>query len=184
MKYQTYDQWNDEIWADAGFIYKQAFKDKGAKPEEIIRNMFQKGICYLHVGYMEDRIVAMAITGKFTEMDALLIDYLAVHPDFQSQGLGKKMVDYIHEWSLSNFDALIIEVEAEKTPVNMKRIHFWQKCGFTLTDYIHHYIWVPEPYRAMYIQTNSKHVEFSGEELFKHIGKFHKASFQKKREKP
>ncbi|MDR6123466.1 GNAT superfamily N-acetyltransferase [Bacillus sp. SLBN-46] len=181
MNYQTYDQWNDEIWADAGFIYKQAFKEKGAKPEEIIRNMFQKGICFLHVGYMEDQIVAMALTGKLNELDALLIDYLAVHPDFQNRGLGKKMVKYIHEWSLSNFDALIIEVEAEKTPENLKRIHFWQKCGFTLTDYIHRYIWVPEPYKAMYIQTKSRHKEFTGEDLFKHIGKFHKASFHRKR---
>ncbi|WP_413299650.1 GNAT family N-acetyltransferase [Bacillus sp. 1P10SD] len=183
MNFKTYDQWNEEVWADAGFIYKQAFKDKGAKPEDIIRNMFQKGICYLHVGYMEDRSVAMALIGKLNEMDALLIDYFAVHPDFQNQGLGKKMVNYIHEWSLGKdqFDALIIEVEAEKTPENLKRIHFWQHCGFTLTDYIHQYIWVPEPYQAMYSHIKSKHKDFTGEDLFKHIGKFHKASFQKKR---
>ncbi|MGG3563202.1 GNAT family N-acetyltransferase [Neobacillus rhizosphaerae] len=181
MNFKTYDEWNEDTWAEAGFIYKQAFKDKGAKPEEIIRNMFQKGICYLHIGFLGDQIVAIALTGKLNEMDALLVDYLAVHPDFQNQGLGKKMVNYIREWSLSNFDALIIEVEAEKIPENIKRIHFWQKCGFVLTDYIHHYIWVPEPYQAMYVQTKSTHKEFTGEELFKHIGKFHKASFQKKR---
>lgn len=183
MNFKTYDQWNEAIWADAGSIYKQGFKDKGAKPENIIRNMFQKGICYFHVGYLEDQIVAMALTGKLDEMDALLIDYLAVHSDFQNQGLGKKMVNYIHEWSqaIEHLNALIIEVEAEKTPENLKRIHFWQQCGFTLTDYIHHYIWVPEPYQAMYVQTTSKHKDFTGEDLFKHIGKFHKASFQKKR---
>ncbi|MEO2075874.1 MAG: GNAT family N-acetyltransferase [Bacillus sp. (in: firmicutes)] len=183
MNFKTYDQWNEAIWADAGFIYKQAFKDKGAKPEEIIRNMFQKGICYLHVGYMEDQIVAMALTGRLDEMNALLIDYLAVHSDFQNHGLGKKMVNYIHEWSQAkeHFDALIIEVEAEKTPENLKRIQFWQQCGFTLTNYTHHYIWVPEPYQAMYVQIKSKHKDFTGEDLFKHIGKFHKVSFQKKR---
>lgn len=183
MNFKTYDEWNEEVWAVARLIYKDAFEGKGAKPEPIIRNMFQKGICYLHVAYLGDQVVAMALTGKLKEISALLIDYLAVHPDFQKQGIGKKMVDYIHEWSFREdcFEALIIEVEAEKTPENLARIHFWQKCGFILTDYVHHYIWVPEPYQAMYYQTNTTHKLYTGEDLFKHIGRFHKVSFQKKR---
>ena len=62
------------------------------------------------------------------------------------------MVGYIKSWSIKNgnIESIVIEVEAEHTAVNLVRIGFWKKCGFTLTDYIHHYRVVPEPYQAMF----------------------------------
>jgi len=178
----TFDQWNEDIWEEVSPIYEQAFADKGAKPEKIIRNMFRKQICFLHIGFIDGRAAAMALTGKMNGTQSLLIDYLAVKNEQRGQGTGIRMLEYIEDWAITseNYTSLIIEVEAEETPENQTRVAFWKRCGFVLTDYIHHYIWVPEPYQAMYkILKPEKTFPTEGEILFTFIGQFHKASFQR-----
>ncbi|MGG3467123.1 GNAT family N-acetyltransferase [Neobacillus pocheonensis] len=181
MEFKTLYHWDDKIWELVSPIYHQAFAEKGAKPEKIIRNMFQKGICFLHLGIKNGKVVSMALTGKLKGIHALLIDYIAVHEDWQNHGYGLRMMNGIKDWALSSgtFDSLLIEVESEVTSENLARINFWKKCGFKLTDYIHHYIWVPEPYQAMYLklQTDAE-INGDGELLFKYIGQFHKVSYQ------
>ncbi|MEH7095643.1 GNAT family N-acetyltransferase [Neobacillus vireti] len=177
----TVNQWNDELWDKVRPIYEQAFADKGAKPEKIIRNMFRKQICFLHVCLIDGQAAAIALTGKLKETEALLIDYLAVKNEQRGQGTGIRMLKYIEDWAITsgNCTSLVIEVEAEETPENQARINFWERCGFVLTDYIHHYIWVPEPYQAMYKKLKPEVIfPTDGEILFSFIGQFHKASFQ------
>ncbi|NRD79526.1 GNAT family N-acetyltransferase [Bacillus sp. BRMEA1] len=181
MDFRTVDQWDEKVWKNVCFIYEQAFGNKGAKPEKIIRHMFQKGICYLHIGSKNGEVISMAITGKLNGINALLIDYLAVRQEMRGKGLGQEMIQYIKEWCLSasHFNSLIIEVESDISSENLARVHFWGKCGFHLTEYIHHYIWVPEPYQAMYLKLRDEVVvPETGEELFKYIGHFHKTSFR------
>ncbi|WML44445.1 GNAT family N-acetyltransferase [Neobacillus sp. PS3-40] len=181
MEYTTVNHWDEELWKRASFIYDQAFKEKGAKPEKVIRNMFNKDICFLHLGIENSQVIAMAITGKLKGTQALLIDYLAVHVESQNKGIGLNFMEYIKEWSRENekFDSMIIEVESENDPENHNRILFWKNCGFTLTNYIHHYIWVPEPYQAMFVKLlPNALLPSSGEELFNYISNFHKASYQ------
>jgi GNAT superfamily N-acetyltransferase len=181
VKFITVDHWDDELWEKAKIIYEEAFGKSGAKSEKIIRNMFAKGICFLHVLFADNDAVGMAITGKLKNTNALLIDYLAVRIDNRKQGIGQRLLDYIKEWSRSQhqLEAVIIEVESEPTPENLARINFWQKNEFQLTDYIHHYIWVPEPYKAMYCKlTSNAKTPQNGEELFQLIVQFHKESFK------
>ncbi|MBV7506585.1 GNAT family N-acetyltransferase [Bacillus sp. sid0103] len=182
MEFKTLNQWDARLWNEqVGPIYHKAFDGKGAKPEKIIRNMFRKQLCYLHIGIVESHVVAMGLTGKLEGTDALIIDYLTVASKWQHRGIGLKMMNYISDWALTKLrvKSLVIEVESADTPETLARNQFWEKCGFTMTDYIHDYIWVPESYRAMYVtlvpDTNlPKH----GEELFKYIERFHKASYQ------
>ncbi|MCM3764558.1 GNAT family N-acetyltransferase [Neobacillus niacini] len=181
MQVKTVDSWNEELCKQVSRIYEQAFAGKGAKPEKILRNMFRKKLCFLHVGFIEDEVVAMAITGELKGIEALLIDYLAVDEGFQHRGIGLQMVEMIKDWCLSDgrFNGMVIETEADMTPDNLARIQFWKKCGFTITDYVHHYIWVPETYRAMFVKLVSDSVlPDNGEQVFRFIGMFHKASYQ------
>ncbi|HYK73182.1 MAG TPA: GNAT family N-acetyltransferase [Pseudoneobacillus sp.] len=183
MNFITIDQWDEEIWRQASFIYTQAFGKSGAKPEKIIGNMFAKQLCFLHVVIKENEVIAMALTGKLEGTKALLIDYLAVRDDYRNQGIGHKLLHYIKGWCITqgNFDSIMIEVEADKTPENLKRIHFWEKSNFQLTDYIHQYIWVPEPYQAMYLKLLPEaKIPTKGEQLFQYIIHFHKDSFRLK----
>jgi len=182
LEFKTINQWDYQLWDNqVGPIYHQAFDGKGAKPEKIIRNMFRKQICELHIATLGSQIVAMALTGNLEGSDALIIDYLAVDKGWQHRGIGMNMMNYIHEWSMSkaHMKSLVIEVESEETPETLARNHFWEKCGFTLTEYVHDYIWVPESYRAMYLKlVPDTNLPEKGEELFKYIESFHKASYQ------
>jgi ribosomal protein S18 acetylase RimI-like enzyme len=180
VKFITLDYWDEKLWEKANIVYQEAFGKSGAKSENIIRNMFAKGICILHVLLVDENAVGMAITGKLKNTHTLLIDYLAVRIDSRRHGIGKELLDYIKEWARleQQIESVIIEVESEPTPENLARINFWEKNEFQLTDYIHHYIWVPEPYKAMYckLEDHTKTPK-NGEALFQQIIQFHKESF-------
>jgi GNAT superfamily N-acetyltransferase len=182
LEFKTINHWDGKLWDEqVSSIYHHAFDGKGAKPEKVIRNMFRKQLCYLHIGLKDRQVVAMAITGKLEGTYALIIDYLAVHHKWQHRGFGMKMMEFIKEWSITKggVKSLVIEVESEDTPETRARNLFWEKGGFTLTEYIHHYKWVPESYRAMYIKmVPDTNLPEQGEDLFKYIERFHKASYQ------
>lgn len=180
MQFLTIDDWDEHLWKKANIVYQQAFGKTGAKPEKIIRNMFAKKLCFLHLVSKEDEVIGMAMTGIIKNVNALLIDYMAVREDLRGRGVGQCFLNYIKSWCKSkhNLQAIILEVESDGTHENKQRILFWQKNDFLLTTYIHHYIWVPEPYQAMYLKfvANGK-LPTNGEELFQYIVQFHKESF-------
>ncbi|MCM3600026.1 GNAT family N-acetyltransferase [Robertmurraya korlensis] len=185
MKIKTVDTWNDELWQDASPLYSEAFEDKGAKPIQIIKNMFSQGIAELHVGYNESVAVVMALTGKLVSDKVMIIDYIAVSEIERGHGLGKHFVDYLRQKAAAEgYQKLIIEAESEETSDNRRRIHFWQSCGFFLTEYVHHYIWVPETYHAMYVPLIAESRKVTGEELFRFINTFHRLSFRGGGKKP
>ncbi|MCT8138428.1 GNAT family N-acetyltransferase [Anaerobacillus sp. CMMVII] len=179
MKIKTVCTWDDELWQDASALYLEAFGDKGAKPVKIIKNMFAQGIAELHVGYNNSVAVAMALTGKLVSDQVMIIDYLAVSEKERGQGLGQQFVTYLRQKAIDQgYHKIIIEAESEATPDNRGRIHFWQSCGFLLTEYVHQYIWVPETYHAMYFPLITELKKVAGEELFVFINTFHRLSFR------
>lgn len=186
MEFLTFDQWDDYVWEQVKDIYFEAFGEHSPKPEKVIRNMFQKKLCFLHCLFDQKRkqIVGMALTGSINGSRILLVDYLAVRKNAQGNGVGKQFSTFIKQWAQlqNDYDQILLEVEAEKTPVNLARIAFWQSCGFMLVaDYIHHYIWVPEPYQAMVLPLREDvELHTKGKELFKLIMAFHKRSFQQR----
>jgi GNAT superfamily N-acetyltransferase len=179
VKIRTVCTWDDELWQNASPLYLEAFGDKGAKPVKIIKNMFAQGIAELHVGYNKSIPVVMSLTGKLVSDQVLIIDYLAVSEKERGHGLGKHFVDYLRQKATAEgYQKLIIEAESGETLDNRRRISFWQSCGFLLTEYVHHYIWVPETYRAMYLPLIADSRKTTGEELFVYINTFHRLSFR------
>lgn len=179
MEIKTVCTWDDELWMDVSPLYMEAFGDKWAKPVKIIKNMFAQGIAELHVGYNKSGVVVMALTGMLVSERVMIIDYLAVSEKERGHGLGKHFVGYLRQKALAKgYQKIIIEAESEGTPDNTRRLDFWQSCGFLLTEYVHHYIWVPETYHAMYLPLIADSRKVTGEELFVYINTFHRLSFR------
>ena len=141
MEFKSIDHWDEMIWNQVKSVYFSAFGDKGAKSEKIIKNMFAQNLCILHVLFDGPRATAMAITGALKESRSQVIDYLAVDEQDRNHGVGQKLVGYLKEWSLKEmfYDRIIIEVEYDESINNNDLVLFWEKCGFTLTEYVHHY---------------------------------------------
>jgi len=181
MIFATYDHLDFPQWPEALRLYEQTFPKTGRKPDRIIRSMFAKRICEIHIVTVNGEVAAMAITGIVRKANVLLIDYVAVKTELRGQGIGYSFIDAIKDWAKTemNLSGVIVEVEAEPTQENERRIRFWRRCGFVLTDYVHQYIWVPEPYRAMYAAFDSEpDFPADGETLFRHISAFHRKSFR------
>lgn len=182
MHFLTTNEWDEGLWQKAKEIYHEAFAGHGGKPEKIIRNMFSRCNCHLHVAIDRNLSIGMAITASLDGTKVLIIDYLAIEQNYRGQGYGEEFFHYIKTWvdQQDYYDFLLLEVENDQTMESIKRSEFWEKCGFAmLKDYIHQYIWVPEPYQAMCLPLHdSKRLLLSGEEAFKYITAFHRKSFR------
>ncbi|TMV47598.1 GNAT family N-acetyltransferase [Paenibacillus mesophilus] len=182
MEYIATDEWDETLWREAERIYNKAFPEHGRKSAEIIRRMFDKGMCTLHTAADRREMVAMALTGIDKQAEALLIDYIAVKEEARGKGYGRTFLSHIRDWAETEAHCrgIIVEVEAEPSEANRRRIRFWERCGFRLTDYVHHYIWVPEPYRAMYLNFHADNpLPGDGEALFRSITRFHRKAYRK-----
>ncbi|CAM3678652.1 GNAT family N-acetyltransferase [Cohnella lubricantis] len=179
MEIRMWDRLDDRLWPEARQLYLDAFPE--GKPVRIIENTFAKGVGLLFVALQDGETAAMALAGPLRQLNALLIDYIAVRPEHRRLGVGTALVEEIARYARSKgMDGLILEAEAGPEPENAERVRFWERCGFTLTPYVHQYIWVPEPYRAMYLTFDpARPLPTEGQELFKHIGGYHSFVFRR-----
>ncbi len=181
--YCSSGEWDENLWRAAEPIYAAAFPEHGRKPERIIRAMFRKGMCRLHLARLGGKPAAMALSGPDEVWGIWIIDYLAVAEEQRGKGLGRSFLADIRReaeafpWCRG----IVVEAEAEETEVNQARIRFWEACGFRLTGYVHQYIWVPEPYRALALSFPGREaLSEEGRELFKAITSFHERAYRGK----
>jgi len=180
MKLEQWDKPEENVWAEALSLYHEAFPAQGRKPDAILKRMLDSGIGMLATYTESEEMKAMAVCGVLDKPKLLLIDYLTVRESERGRGTGGAFVASLADWSGNQgLRGLLVEAEAEDTPENEARLRFWEKCGFVRTDYVHQYIWVPEPYRALifcFEPGGSRPPE--GQALFRHISEFHRRSFR------
>jgi GNAT superfamily N-acetyltransferase len=182
LEYRITDEWNEARWSAVERIYEQAFPLDGKKSRDIVRRMFEKRMCQLHTIAQDSEIVGMALTGIDQHAGALIIDYIAIRKELRGSGYGRLLLDRIKKWTrtVTNCKGIIVEVESEPTEENSRRIHFWKTNGFHLTAYVHQYIWVSEPYQAMYLNfEESNRLPDDGELLFRSITQFHENAYRR-----
>ncbi|TVY11798.1 GNAT family N-acetyltransferase [Paenibacillus cremeus] len=181
LQYHITDEWDEACWNAVEGIYEEAFPLDGKKSRDIIHRMFTKRMCQLHTIAQGSDIVGMALTGIDQGARALIIDYLAIRGEARGQGYGRLLLERIKDWArtAANCKGLIVEVEAEPTAENEQRIRFWEACGFQLTEYVHQYIWVPEPYQAMACSFDEADpLPQDGKQLFRSITRFHQKAYR------
>lgn len=182
MELKTLDELDDKLWPKALQLYHQSFSKETRKTDAIIAAMFTKKMTHLQLLLEGSEIQAMAITGLSGDGKLLLIDYLAVREELRGKGIGQQFVAILQQWAdkEKNLDGILIEVESEPTLDNQLRIRFWESCGFHLTEYVHQYTWVPEPYQAMYLAIGKEESSgHDGKQLFRYITAFHKKAYSK-----
>lgn len=180
--YCSSGEWDEALWYAAQPIYAAAFPEHGRKPERIIRAMFRKGLCLLHLARLDGRPAAMALSGPDKARGIWIIDYLAVAQEQRGKGIGQRFLADIRKEAEAFLwcRGIVVEAEAEETAENRTRIRFWEACGFRLTGYVHQYIWVPEPYRALALSFPGREpLSGNGKELFKAINGFHERAYRK-----
>ena len=183
LEFITIDKWDEQLWKQMEPVYREAFPS-GAKPASILRSMLERRVAYLHAGIKQGRLVAMAVTGVVgnAEDKKLIIDYLAVGKELRGEGVGTQLLEQIRDWAVQEHGirGIIIEAESGTSDTHKERIHFWERNGFTLTSYVHQYIWVPEPYQAMLLPLDGAgDVQDDGEALFRYINAFHSKAYRK-----
>lgn len=181
MSFHTYDHLEIPEREEVMDLFHDAFPS-GRKPDRIIEATFLKKMGFLHLESEEGKVLAMAFTGPVADDSLLLIDYLAVRQDVRRKGIGQRFVEKIAAWARweKHFFGLLIEIDATPGAEYVQRVRFWEKCGFLLTDYIHHYKVVPEPYQALYLPFDPKvEPEDDGRSLFRHIEGYHRKVFAK-----
>lgn len=182
MEFITVKDWNEALWKQAEPVYEEAFPEHGRKSRLIVKRMLEQGIGMLHIWKQGEETAAMALSGIDRSRNILVLDYIAVRKTSRGNGLGLACLDDIRRYAKEEAGcrAIVIEVEAEPSEENERRIRFWEKAGFTLTDYVKSYIWVPETYRAMFLSLDKdiQPVPDDGKEWFKSILKYHEQAYR------
>jgi GNAT superfamily N-acetyltransferase len=181
VNFYTLDCWDEGEWCRAAPIFEDGFPPQGRKTSAMIRKILDRSEGYLHLCAIEEDLVAMAVTGKLPEINALLIDYVAVQRSRRGEGIGRRMIKYIGREALrSGHRGMVIEIEAEPNVANESRRRFWLSLGFLPTKYVHQYRWVPEPYQAMYLEWGDQAaLPHDGRALFGSITGFHEKIYRK-----
>ena len=77
------------------------------------------------VGYIEDKLIASIMAGYDGHRG--WINYFAVHPDFQSRGFGKQLMDYVEK---ELFELGCPKINLQIREGNKKVLSYYQKLGF------------------------------------------------------
>lgn len=114
-------------------ILKGHFPTKEVKEYHYLKSLFKDKKAKAITLKEEDKIIG--ILSYFDLRDIAFVDYFAISNDYQSQGLGHKMLSYFKEFINKPF---ILEVEHPEDTLTKRRIDFYKRNGLHLNtqDYV------------------------------------------------
>lgn len=114
------------------------FPPSELKSLSAILHMYRQGLYDVLGAYQSDRLVGYALLYCPRNERIALLDYLAVEPQYRSQGIGSKLLGQLRSHYAAHTDVLMIECERPKAAPNeqeaRKRIHFYTEAGAVLTS--------------------------------------------------
>ncbi|MBQ7887752.1 MAG: GNAT family N-acetyltransferase [Clostridia bacterium] len=128
--------------AQISLLYKQSmtrdFPPSELKSLSAILSMHRKGLYDVLGAYQDDQLVGYALLYCPQGKRLALLDYLAVEPQYRSQGVGSMLLMQLRSHYAANADALLIECERPKSAPDeleaRKRIRFYTQAGAVLTS--------------------------------------------------
>lgn len=126
---------------ELSFIYNKYmvndFPPDELKPLSHIERMMDQNLCTAHCLKKEGEVLSYFTLCRHSGI--VLVDYLAVNPNFRGQGLGGKTLAYLKE--IAEHDTILVECEnpdfassSEERTIRERRINFYLKAGFCLSD--------------------------------------------------
>lgn len=112
-------------------IYMEAFPEAERKPFEMLLSQNRDGSGELCTIYVDD--VLSGFFHTFFYNDYALIDYFAISDKFRGKGIGQKAIsEYLKKYSNKR---VFLEIEDHmEGEIQKRRLDFYRRCGFTLTD--------------------------------------------------
>ncbi|MBH5317672.1 GNAT family N-acetyltransferase [Paenibacillus sp. GSMTC-2017] len=106
------------------YVKKEMNDDEDIKRyNEIVKMEHSLGL------YVDNNLVAFAITEPQAWNNTLLIWHFQVHQDFKRKGYGKLLLEKVFRLAADNqFRAVTLETQNTNAPA----IHFYKNCGFTI----------------------------------------------------
>lgn len=131
LKVERADVYNEHMLED--------FHESEVKPLDMIEDLIENGH-YKSYGFFEDKeLLGYAYFIKAKE--SILLDYLAVTPEYRSKGYGSRFLQIIRHTFKETYSSLIAEVENPRYSLNkddkfnkMRRISFYLKNDFEVSN--------------------------------------------------
>ena len=116
--------------------YTTLFNEKERRSWEGITKLYNDGLEKFYAVYLDNEIVGFFFLERLNDYPYYL-DYFAIYKEYQSMGLGSKVIKYILD-NIVKEDGLIGEIEEldNNDPNTIRRWNFYNKSGFKKYDEI------------------------------------------------
>ena len=114
------------------------FPESELKPWDVVEKLNREGN-YEPIGFYEgDKLMAYALQVIRENGKSVLLDYLAVTPEYRSCGIGSAVLAALREYYSGKAEFIVIEsehpAEAPDKEAALRRLDFYKRAGGILTD--------------------------------------------------
>lgn len=114
------------------------FPESELKPLDVVQKLYREGN-YEPVGFYEnDTLMAYALQVIRENGKSVLLDYLAVTPEYRDRGTGSEVLKRLQAYYAEKYDFIVIESEhpdeAPDKNAALRRLDFYRRAGAILTD--------------------------------------------------
>ena len=117
---------------------RRDFPPSELKSLSAILNMLRRNSYDVLGAYDGESLLAYALMYRPQEGRIVLLDYLAVEPEWRNRGIGSMLLHQLQEYYRETADVLMVECERPKAAPDeaeaRKRIRFYTKAGAKLTS--------------------------------------------------
>ena len=117
---------------------RRDFPESELKPLDVVEKLYREGN-YEPIGFFENgTLIAYALQVIRENGKSVLLDYLAVTPEYRNRGVGSAVLTALRKYYSSQYEYIVIEsehpAEAPDKIAALRRLDFYKRAGGILTD--------------------------------------------------